>query len=367
MADETGISWCDATFNPWIGCAKVSPACARCYAETFAENRMGLRDEKAVWGADAHRRIVSEVTWRNPLRWARLAREGLLPNGKENQDGHRPRIFCASMADVFEERPDLEGPRGRLLALMAATPELDWLVLTKRPEFARDWLAAWADGMWGRAPFPEAALRGWLTTENRPRIMDWPLPNVWLGVSIENSRFTWRADVLREIPAAVRFISAEPLLGSLYDAGREEVVRSGPVGRRVDPRVPSSSRRAPLDLSRIDWVICGGESGGFAARPMHPDWARELRDDAFSRGIAFHFKQWGSWGPRRKMGVFPGDLFWTVEPRAAWTEKYVVGDDYVCAPNETEAEHLRYHGPSPKASGKLLDGVEHCDFPGVLV
>jgi protein gp37 len=329
VADESAISWTDATFNPWIGCAKVSPACAHCYAETLAVNRMGLRDEKAVWGAGAARRITADATWRKPLRWERLAQEGLLPNGKENPDGHRPRVFCASMADVFEPRYDLESSRWRLFDLIAATPSLDWLILTKRPEVARTFLVD------GRQATPDEVDEGYELGWAPPLYYDGragtesgdigpvPLPNVWLGVSIENSRFTWRADVLREIPAVVRFISAEPLLGSLFEPtpahGRQILA-----GRRL---------RGPLYLGGIDWVIIGGESGGRASRPMRAGWARELRDAVLDRATrlgesrpALHFKQWGSYD-----------------------------EDGV------------YRGPSPKASGKLLDAVEWCEFPRVAV
>lgn len=329
MADSTGISWCDASFNPWIGCAKVSPACARCYAETFSENRMGLH----VWGADAPRRITAPSTWKKPYRWQRLALEGFLPDGTTNQDGHRPRVFCASMADVFEDRPDLEEPRQRLFEMIAATDALDWLILTKRPEFMRDWLS-------------QMPIMGAL-----------PLPNVWVGASIENARFTYRADVLREIPAVVRFISAEPLLGSLYDVGRGGDRQAS---RGSDAPLASSDanamyppRRAPLDLTDIHWLIVGGESGGRKSRLMHPDWVRELRDDAVSRGIALHFKQWGSWAPApigRERHPVDGD------PSLRW----------VCdAPRPSEL--MAYYGQGPKSSGKTLDGREFCEFPEARV
>lgn len=307
MADESGISWTDATFNPWIGCAKVSPACAHCYAETLAVNRMGLRDEKAVWGEGANRRVTADATWRNPLRWAKLARQGLLPNRKENLDGHRPRVFCASMADVFEDRDELEEPRIRLFELIEETPELDWLVLTKRPEFARMWLPSW----W-------SVLR------------DDPLPNLWLGVSIENARFTWRADVLREIPAAVRFISAEPLLGSLFPPSAASLPCPTGVAcsgcRYCETARERAAKRPPLDLTAIDWVIIGGESGGRSSRPMRVEWARELRDVCLNHGIALHFKQWGS----------------------------------------HDADGV-YRGSGPKSAGKMLDGVEYCEFPSLAV
>lgn len=305
VAEQTGIEWCDATFNPWLGCSKVSPGCARCYAETLVSGRMG---RPGTWGDDGVRQRTSLSNWKKPLRWARLAREGLLPDGSENKDGHRPRIFCASLADVFEERPVLDTWRRELFELIAAslpnvwmgvsienaraTPELDWLVLTKRPEYARDWLTTWC--------------------------------------RYGGESFTWRADVLREIPAAVRFLSCEPLLGSLYDKVTPAVRRmhredsaavmqalidsyttpdeASSLVRRTERTVIGRSKR-PLDLTEIDWVIVGGESGP-RARPMSPKWARELRDACLGECVAtrehrpaFFFKQWGEWAPASLMAV----------------------------------------------------------------
>jgi len=325
MAEHTGIEWCDATFNPWWGCERVSPACAHCYAETQTRRFSG----DAFWGAGHDFKFQSDAYWSRPLTWARTLPTKL---------GRRPRVFCASMADVFEDGgEEVELARRRLFDLIGDTPELDWLLLTKRPEFARDWLREWWD-KYGDV--------GWAARVGIDFNMH---ANVWMGVSIENSRFTWRADVLREIPAAVRFISAEPLLGSLYDGRSDEnavhlpVLQGGGRGRgdvvsqpgddrgdavrarartasdslANEPKVPRGNahlqRRAPLDLSGIDWVIAGGESGP-RARPSHPDWFRELRDAtacSFCRQVgercygasprcsctAFLFKQWGEWAP----------------------------------------------------------------------
>jgi len=367
VPEQTAISWCDATFNPWIGCAKVSPACARCYAETLAVNRMGLTEAKgtAVWGEGANRKVTADSTWKKPTRWNRLAVEGLLPDGSPNVDGHRPRVFCASMADVFEERRDLQETRDRLFDLIERTPALDWLLLTKRPEFARAWLYDF---------YARRGLREWASRDG----IGWGvLPNVWVGVSVENSRWTWRADVLREIPAPVRFLSAEPLLGSLFDRPRlvacdcDEERHGGarhyvcPFCREYPDQCGCRQVRRPLDLAGIDWLIVGGESGGRASRPMHPAWARELRYAALDRGIAFHFKQFGSWGPAGS-GVYPGDVCWSLAVDG-YEEKYVADADYVCASNESIGEWIRYYGPAPKAGGKLLDGVEYCEFPSAAV
>lgn len=226
MGENSKIEWTDHTFNPWWGCLKISEACKHCYAEAWAK-RVG----QGVWGQNAPRRFFSDVHWREPERW----------NARLEPTGKRARVFCASMADVFEDRRDLDPHRARLWDLIERTSHLDWLLLTKRPEnVAR--LARWSQ---------------------------WP-KNVWLGATVENQK---RADEnlphLLEVPAAVRFISAEPLLG-------------------------------PLDLGSylggLSWVIAGGESGP-KARPPSPSWFRGLMSQCHAGGVPFLFKQWGDWAP----------------------------------------------------------------------
>jgi protein gp37 len=219
---NSAIQWTKDTFNPWWGCSKLSPGCAHCYAEKDSK-RYGFSD---IWGAKAGRKFMAESTWANPLKWNRAAQA----------TGERTRVFCASMADVFEDREDLIPHRERLFRLIDDTPSLDWLLLTKRPEnIAR----------------------------LSPKLGQ---PNVWLGVSAENQHY-WnlRVPILMEIPAVVHFVSAEPLL-------------------------------APITMNELtlypEWLIVGGESGPHA-RPMRAEWARSLRDQALVAGCAFHFKQWG--------------------------------------------------------------------------
>lgn len=262
LAGGTKIEWADRTFNPWWGCERVSPACAHCYADTLSKR---YAKGKQLWGAGHDFRLFGDAHWDEPLKWARLDPAKL---------GRRPRVFCASMADVFEERLELEPLRERLFDLIIATPELDWLILTKRPAAARIYLDL------GRQATPDEVDNGcelgWVPPyyyDGHARFGDReapeaPLQNVWLGVSIENSRFTWRADVLREIPAAVRFVSAEPLLGSLFDPGP-------PMPTPEPAAWRTTRRRAPFDLTDIDWVIIGGESGP-RARPFDIEHAREI-------------------------------------------------------------------------------------------
>ena len=228
MAKNSKIEWTHHTFNPWWGCVKVSPACKYCYAETWSK-RLG----KNVWGAKAPRRFFSESHWREPLKW----------NYDAEMEKIRRRVFCASMADVFEARAELHEPREKLWELIEQTPWLDWLLLTKRPQNISTY------SPWER----------------------WP-SNVWLGTSTETSKWAnERIDKLIANDAVIHFISAEPLLGR-------------------------------MDLSKwfeagtLDWVIAGGESGP-KARPTRPTWLRDLRDQCETYNIPFHFKQWGHWAP----------------------------------------------------------------------
>lgn len=228
MARNSRIEWTTHTFNPWWGCVKVSPACKHCYAEAWAK-RVG----QDVWGPKTERRFFGEKHWAEPLRW----------DFEACATGQRARVFCASMADVFEDRSDLDFWRARLWELIDVTPNLDWLLLTKRPERVSD------VAPWGRC---------------------WPR-NVWLGTTVEDQNWAdERLPYLTAIPAAVRFISAEPLLG-------------------------------PVDIATwlkndLDWVITGGESGP-RARPSSPSWFRNLLNQCMAADVAFHFKQWGDWAP----------------------------------------------------------------------
>jgi protein gp37 len=272
MAENSAIEWTDHTFNPVWGCMKVSPACDNCYAETLA-NRFGDH-----WGPHAEFRTFGDKHWSEPLKWGRAAAKA----------GKRSRVFCASMADVFDNRwPD--GVRERLLALIKETPHLDWLLLTKRPQNIAKMLPPdWGDG--------------------------WP--NVWLGVTVEDQdRANQRIPILLSIRARVRMLSCEPLLGPVdltsipmpQDEGRlcsalhgHEI--AGMAGNCIDWIPP------------IDWVITGGESGP-RARPLHPDWARSLRDQCKAAGVAFFMKQMHGVS-KRSMPPIPDDLMIREFPNA---------------------------------------------------
>lgn len=254
MGQQTGIEWTDHTFNPWWGCVRVSPACQHCYAETFAK-----RTGNAVWGVEAPRRMFGAKHWQEPAKWNRAAAAA----------GVRRKVFCASMADVFEDRLDLIEPRGHLFGLIEATPMLDWLLLTKRPEniarlFPSDWRARRRD-------------------------------NVWLGTTVENQAYAdARIPHLLAVPAVVHFVSYEPALGPVD-------FRKWTEGY---PFVPT-----------LDWIIAGGESGaGF--REPDPEWFRDVRDVCAGRGVAFFFKQWGGLRPKTGGAALDG-IEWKQFPRVA--------------------------------------------------
>lgn len=239
MAKHTRIEWCDHTFNIAWGCVKVSPGCTNCYAKTVAE-RFGF----AVWGPNAPRRRMGFSYWHQPVRWNREAA----------RDGVRRRVFCSSMADVFEDHPTIVKERAKLWPLIKATPHLDWLVLTKRPEAIT------------RAALPDDWGHGY--------------PNVWLGTSVESAAYEVRVELLLQVPAVLHFLSCEPLLGPL------------------SPTWPSEGYAWTGRRQRLRWVIVGGESGP-RARPCNPEWLRALRDDCATRGIPFLLKQLGGHPDKR--------------------------------------------------------------------
>jgi len=230
MGVNSKIEWTHHTFNPWWGCTRVSEACVHCYAESWSK-RLG----KQLWGPKSPRRFFGDNHWNEPKKW----------NAEAKRSGIRARVFCASMADVFEKRSELEQWRNKLWILIEETPELDWLLLTKRPELVNEYVP------WGQS---------------------WP-DNVWMGTTVEDQvAANTRLPHLANIPAKVRFISAEPLLG------RIEIKN--------------------WLVDSIDWVITGGESGA-KARPSSPSWFRDLLRDCTEHEVPYHFKQWGDWAPKR--------------------------------------------------------------------
>lgn len=256
MGQDSKIEWTTHTFNPWRGCTKVSAGCANCYAEKLSYRNPGVL---GIWGDNGTRVIASESAWKEPLKWDRAAKMA----------GERHRVFCASLADVFEDRPELVAPRVRLFHLISETPNLDWLLLTKRPENIHRFYGG------------QGVSRSW--SESMP-------PNVWLGTSVENQAAAEeRIPQLLAAPATVHFLSMEPLLGAvdLTDIGGPGHDHDALTGEYRDASVFRNT-------GGIDWVIVGGESGSHA-RPMHPQWVRSIRDQCVQAGVPFHFKQHGEW------------------------------------------------------------------------
>lgn len=299
MGQHTEISWCDSTFNGWLGCTKVSPGCANCYAEMLMDTRYG----KVKWGKGNPRVRTSAANWKLPLKWnkeaAIFSHTNVIP----------PKVFCASLSDWLDDEVPIEW-LADLLKLIHDTPNLDWLLLSKRPENWReriervlilanggdpndqDWFARHGD------TFPNCEFADWLnewTGENPPA-------NILIGASVENQpMLDKRIPELMKIPAKVRFLSVEPLL--------EEIKLPFPSGASItNQKFPdgfehwSDNQREQWFLGTargtyiarcsigIDWVIVGGESGQ-KKRPFDCDWARSLRDQCKAAGVGFFMKQ----------------------------------------------------------------------------
>lgn len=248
MGANTNIEWADHTFNPWIGCHKISPGCKHCYAERVAK-RFGWA---ADWTRKGRRKVTTRDYWQKPLAW----------NDQVKPGDRRPRVFCGSLCDVFEPRMDLRKHRRQLFRLIEKTPNLIWMLLTKRnprhlvPEH------------WD--PF-------------------WP-PNCWLGVTVESQDQVEKAYRICRMPAPVHFVSCEPLLGRVQLSNVEL-----PGGRRWDAYtgdVHEPGGEIFTGTHRIDWVIVGGESGP-GARVMDAEWVMALGCECWVKDIPFFFKQWG--------------------------------------------------------------------------
>lgn len=359
MADNTKIEWTDATWNPITGCNVVSPGCTNCYAMKLAGTRLAHHPSRAGLTIDTKAGPV----WNGKLRF--------------NSDWlsqpifwKRPRrIFVCAHGDLFAEGVE-DAWLDQIFGVMACSPQHIFQVLTKRPERMRDYLttqmlehrlAA------AQAAFPLPSPGFW------PHL---PLPNVWLGVSVEDqARADGRIPALLDTPAAIRWVSAEPLLGpvdldcikipgvvSPLDSLRCEAYADIKNGRHAGQRMYCGMK---YGCGRgIDWIVAGGESGN-GARPMHPNWARSLRDQCEAANVPFFFKQWGEWAPQA--GAVDGwvlgddpevsrfdhrdweDGHWGEPYRPAWCDD--VEDDTVSRIGKRNA-------------GRSLDGIEHNAMPG---
>ncbi|WP_438332894.1 phage Gp37/Gp68 family protein [Burkholderia pseudomallei] len=323
MSENSKIEWTDHTFNAWIGCTKISPGCDHCYAERERAST-ALR---VVWGAGNPRHRTAASTWNNPKRWNARHGEFFAKHDR------RQRVFCASLSDVFDNAVP-PAWRMDLFRLIGDTPNLDWLLLTKRI---------------GNVP-----------TMLREIGVDRLPDNVWLGATIVNQEEADR-DIpkLLAVPARVRFLSMEPLLGPV-DISRhldycEKLDKHG-ISRRAGGQHIKCDKHCG-----ISWVIAGGESGP-GARPMHPEWARDLRDQCAAAGVAFHFKQHGEWAPGS--GDFGSG---SVETAAIALDGRVAAggyrvEDYPRGAASGDGWSM-VHRIGKRAAGRLLDGRTHDEFP----
>ncbi|KFL31448.1 hypothetical protein JP75_07800 [Devosia riboflavina] len=298
MAETSAIEWTDSTFNPWIGCTKISPACDHCYAEAL----MDTRHHRVKWGGDRSR--TSESNWQQPRRWQKQAEAFFAEHGR------RQRVFCSSLADVFDNQVPTEW-RDDLWALIRGTPALDWLLLTKRPQNIGKMLPSFWDDI---------------------------KSSVWLGTTVEDQqRADYNIKHLTQHDSAVRFLSIEPMLGP------------------VEMTKPNTLEGLMNWGMGIDWVIAGGESGP-QARPSHPDWFRSLRDQCAAAGVPFLFKQWGEWAPSSQV-----PSAWSSEER-----RLTEDGDWTGTMSPVQAsEPNTMNRVGKKAAGRRLDGVEHNGFPQV--
>ena len=414
MADRTKIEWTDATWNPIrarridrtgaepverIGwhCEKVSAGCDNCYAQginlrlgtklPFKPGHLAPRGDVELF--------LDEKMLLAPLRWKKPRR-----------------IFVNSMTDSFG-RFVTDDMLDRIFALMALSPHHTYQVLTKRPERLRAYMTATEDhdrhitidetGRSFRTPkvrhrvqsemcdlFPKVspvalnAASDWQDAhfpEGDGFLRCWPLPNVWLGTSIEDqTTANERIPHLLATPAAVRFVSAEPLLGPVDIAGPRHGGQFCDVHCGIICNASGDEECPKHALPRLDWVIAGGESGP-NARPMHPDWPRDLRDQCIAAGVAFHFKQWGEWGAgsvlmttgEQVFRAFPDFQTW-VNKASTWVNGGAcldafgrhckIGADFIRARDEQSFPVTIVHRVGKKAAGRLLDGRTWDQMPG---
>lgn len=329
MAEDSKIEWTDHTHNEWEGCQHAGPGCDNCYAE--ARNTRFGGGVAVNWGPGAPRRLTSEKNRAKPKKWNAAHDEFFAKHGR------RQRVFCSSLADVFDNAVD-PAWRAGLFDTIAQTPNLDWLLLTKRI------------GNVQRLSQEAFDRLGWMERTNGTMP-----PNVWIGATIVN-----REEMLRDgpklqlVPARVRFWSVEPMLGDLGDI--------------------------PLELMP-DWGICGGETGR-GARPMHPTWPRNMRDQFAAAGRPWLFKQWGDWHTAAVRTSDGAAVFRQFDSFQHWVNKaqtwvnggicldrhgseLKIGADFMRARDAGAFPATIMHKVGKEAAGRLLDGVEHNGYPVV--
>ena len=359
MSENSSIEWTDHTHNEWEGCQKIGPGCDHCYAET--RNARFSGGTATNWGPGAPRRRTSEANRRKPLRWNAGHERFFALHGR------RQRVFCESLGDWLDNAVPIEW-LADLLDTIRFTPNLDWLLLSKR-------IGNWR----GRID----AARGHAFNHRRDELHQWLVAwldgrspeHVRIGATICNQEEADR-DIpkLLDVPAPVRFLSMEPLLGPV-DIGDYLVpsyanCEGFEQGGQMEPGYcgrcaghVSDAIHDPMKRDAVAWVIVGGESGT-RARPMHPEWTRSLRDQCASAGVPFLFKQWGEWAPRDPIdwNGQAARLVFHMNGTAYLREGRNLADAIIDTSVRGSAE---MHRLGKKAAGRLLDGVQHDGFPDV--
>nr|WP_294566962.1 phage Gp37/Gp68 family protein [uncultured Rhodopila sp.] len=363
MAENSAIEWTDHTFNPWVGCTAVSQGCDNCYAR--------VRNQRLGHDFAVLRRTAA-ANWRKPLKWNRDAAVA----------GVRRRVFCASWADVFDNQAP-ETWRADLWDLISMTRSLDWLLLTKRPQNIAKMLP------------------------KHPAYQPWPWPHVWLGTTAENQEEAdRRIPHLLAAPAAVRFLSVEPMLGAIdlnaidingdaemdclrpeswqeiWDSSWSPEATGLPLEQCINDFVDEGGTYPPTDAKPpgIDWVICGGESGP-DARPMHPDWEKSIRLQCEAAGVPYFRKQWGEWAPICAMSeaqvdgcYYPAPEDFPESRRREKVESIVLhadgtefhgGDRFGGQAFAAGSGAMTMFRLGKARAGHLLDGREHRALPGM--
>lgn len=336
MSENSNIEWTTHTFNGWIGCTKVSPGCAHCYAEKSTRARVLRAGGKETWGRGQPRDRTK--TWHEPVKWDRKYQRQIAEWNMNALENHgvptlprpvRPKVFCASLSDWLDDEVPVEW-LADLMVLVNQTQNLEWQLLSKRPGNWRDRINAAAVILHERGDVGAGSAGDMLVGWDQGQYPE----NVAIGTTIEDQpRLLMRHRDFMEIPARIHFWSSEPLLGELDVADQWKL------------------------YGKPDWVIGGGESGS-EARPMHPRWARSLQRQCQEAAVPFFFKQWGDWAPGNDG---PG------------------GDLYPIDRTDIESGMFDYNdrfnggGPNPfrqtmdrvgkKKAGRLLDGVEHNGQP----
>lgn len=328
MAERSAIEWCDHTFNPWEGCQPVGPGCDHCYAEARDIRFTGGKH----WGPGAPRRRTSPSNWAQPRKWQREAA------AFREKHGHWPRVFCASLADVFDNAID-PAWRKDLWQLIRETPDLRWILLTKRVGNIAGMLPyGWLEGEFDHVGLMITVVDQPEADRDVPKLLDVPItPRQWFGISHEPALGAIRFD-------SIKFGARR---GTTVSPGELDALR----GTVACYPVASVNGLAIIETrefsAKLSWIIFGGESGP-NARPVHPDWARADRDQCDAAGTAFLMKQWGEWHPfaANELRAHPVGTVMLSTPRDDWDG---------CTWRVGKAR-----------AGRLLDGRTHDEFPEAL-